>query len=111
MTTVKVERNGHWYDVDIAGHSGFGARGSDIVCAACSVLTCTLEAAILEKEALGAVAEFITLAEEPGRRAFRFRSSEWAWSEVETIVKTILTGFQMLHAEYPRHVRLLEGVG
>lgn len=111
MTTAKFTRLGAWYDVEVSGHSGFAPRGTDIVCAACSVLTCTLLAAVTDKEATGAIAELVTLAEEPGKRAFRFRASEWAWSEIDTIVNTILTGFRMLHAEYPEHVRLLEGVG
>lgn len=42
MTVVRVSASGDWFQLTVDGHAGFSAKGTDIVCAAISILVQTL---------------------------------------------------------------------
>lgn len=101
MTTATFKRAGETWSIDISGHAGYSAGGPDIVCSACSVLTCTLMQSIKELEDKGAIWELVE-AEHSGDVKLSFEATR---SEVHTVVHTIMTGFWLLEHTYPKHVK------
>lgn len=92
---IRIYRDG--YKLDIEGHAGYGAYGSDIVCAAASILFFTLLRELqrrdIEVTAKTDEVREITATVNP---AFSF--------DTDIVYETICTGFMMLSEEYPEHV-------
>lgn len=110
MTTAVFTNHDNDYSINITGHAGYNSTGSDIVCAACSVLTCTLMQCALSEEANGNLKELCT-AEYSGDVQLRFTPSDHALERIAAMVDTIINGFAMLAHEYPQNVRLSVGTG
>lgn len=87
--------------VEITGHAGFAPAGSDIVCAAVSMLALTLAEAVRQTPGSGAQA-----ALRPGRCMIRLRPEGAACRDVQVLLRAFAAGMRLLQAQYPAHVRL-----
>lgn len=101
MTIATFKRTGDTWSIDICGHAGYNRGGPDIVCSACSVLTCTLMQCIRELEEKGAVRGLVE-AEHSGDVKLSFEATR---TEPHTVVHTIMAGFFLLKQTYPEHVK------
>ena len=107
MTTVQIRRNENGISgIRVSGHSGYASSGSDIVCAAASVLitTCAnaLETAagltpVLKVEKRTAVID-VSLPE---------NLSPAQMHDGQIVFQTILQGFSDIAAEYPRYLQIV----
>ena len=88
----------------VRGHAGFSRYGSDIVCAAASMLAFTLAAA-MEEAGLQRTPE-IESACGSFRIAVRPREGERA--RVEAVFAAIGAGYRLLAARYPEYVRVMD---
>ncbi|MBP3658684.1 MAG: ribosomal-processing cysteine protease Prp [Oscillospiraceae bacterium] len=88
----------------VRGHAGFSRYGSDIVCAAASMLAFTLAAA-MEEAGLQRAPE-IESACGSFRIAVRPREGERA--RVEAVFAAIGAGYRLLAARYPEYVRVMD---
>lgn len=96
MTTIKVAKEGMRTVVSIEGHTQFAKTGKDIVCAATSMLSYTLANNLLaECGAKVDVADGAMVIDVKGFKARR-------------IIKTMLTGYEMLAKSYPKNVRVMK---
>ncbi len=107
MTRVMVERGsgGKIVAFSVEGHTGFAKHGSDIVCAAVSVLAQT--AVLGLTQVLGAAA---SVRQEDGFLACRLLAEMKPEDRrgADLILETMLAGLKDISGQYPRHVVLLE---
>ena len=104
MLTIKLYNDSTTLCLSMAGHAGAGEKGADIVCAAASVLAYTAAAEMLQLhgQALLHTPPVIRLTSGAARvEAENCRQSQAAFS-------VIATGFRLLAAQYPNHVKLEE---
>ncbi len=88
MTTVRYWRDGNLHELRVTGHAGFAKDGGpDIVCAAVSMLACTLLRSARESGDVWM-----------GARAHGVPSEGL---RVEAVVETVLCGYRMLEEAYP----------
>jgi uncharacterized protein YsxB (DUF464 family) len=110
MTNVEVRRNlftSSQYRVRIRGHAGF-EPGKDIVCAAVSILTYTLAQKLTDLQAEQKVVCGISM--ESGNAEFFVWVRCGHEQEFETVLDTIITGFELLAEKYPEHVSIVSSV-
>lgn len=99
MTRVDYEPSS--LSLTVEGHAGAGKRGEDLVCAALSILTATLEAAVLDrKERL-----LPAVGKGPGRVRISCRPEPASRGLCRSIFETVFTGFELLSSCYPEHVQ------
>ena len=106
MLTVKIYEDVQSLCLSMAGHAGVGQKGTDIVCAAASVLAYTAAAEMLQLhgQALLHTPPVIRLISGAARvEAENCRQSQAAFS-------VIATGFRLLAAQYPNNVKLEERI-
>ena len=112
MTTARFEQSGDHFTVVVFGHAGYNTEGPDIVCAACSTLTCTLLQSILALEAEGLLRAFpkdgvrAHFLAGDGDFGLSFWTSVQAREKAETVVQVIISGFALLQEKYPDFVNL-----
>ena len=87
-------------DIQIKGHAGYAPAGSDIVCAAVSILYETL------KRMLRPGLDGTVIEDENGIR-IEINPDLGTWGRVS--LNYFITGIQMLEREYPKHVQLKIG--
>lgn len=104
MTRAFFSEVGGVYCVYIHGHSQHHEDGADIVCAACSMLTCLLNDLLRAAEERGDF-QFINLQIDDDAK-FRAEVSPHpnARERIKTVIDTIARGFEMLAQEYPENV-------
>ena len=109
MTTVtfRTER-GRITGFDAEGHSGYGAEGGDIVCAAVTSAVRLVEATVNDVLGLAAAVKV-----RPEAAAIHFRLPGSLGPTAESACQALLTGLMVylsqLHNEYPEHIEVLEG--
>lgn len=86
-------------DVIITGHANYAPAGSDIVCAAVSVLYETLKGLLKEKA---------TIEEDDGS-ARLILDPDRIGKQEEDYLNFFLSGIQGIEQTYPRHVQLMIG--
>ncbi len=101
MTVATFKLVGDVWHIDISGHAGYNKDGPDIVCSACSVLTCTLVQCLRDLEHKGAVKD-IVLVDHRGDVKLSFGVVK---PEAHAVVHTIMEGFALLDNAYPHYVR------
>ena len=107
MTTVQVRRDENGVcGLKVKGHAGYAEEGSDIVCAAASILITTCI------NALEAVAGIIPQVEENERTALMSVLLPKGLGpeqdhDARIILKTTLQGFSDIAAEYPRYLQII----
>ena len=89
----------------IEGHSGWANAGSDIVCAAVSILGCTCVNAL--ESVCGVIPEITEYNEKKGVLAFELPAITEADNEkAQILMKALKQGLDDLTAEYPQNVTL-----
>ncbi len=89
----------------IEGHSGWASAGSDIVCAAVSILGCTCVNAL--ESVCGVVPEITEYNEKKGVLAFELPDMTEAENEkAQILMGALRQGLDDLTAEYPQNVTL-----
>lgn len=86
-------------DVIITGHANYAPAGSDIVCAAVSVLYETLKGLLKEKATI----------EEADGSARLILKTDQIGDEEECYLNFFLSGIQGIEKAYPKHVQLIIG--
>lgn len=100
MTHVDIRHDdANWY-VSIDGHAGYAPAGQDIVCAAVSMLTCTLSQWIEDSVLLA------RRRQESGDGWFEAEIVARDIPRVESAMSVFLTGFRLLAKQYPQHVKM-----
>ena len=105
MTTAEFRQVGERFDAKVTGHAGYNRNGPDIVCSACSMLSCTLLQCMMEEEAAGGLSEFHQSARDASVYLLAAAQPS-AQARVEATFHTIISGFALLARDYPEHVRL-----
>lgn len=104
MTTITCRvTGGRWY-LDIEGHAGYGPAGRDIVCAAVSALTYTLAQCLANEKQRGTLREQSARFTDGGVYLMWY-PSEGGEKRMRAVWETVNTGFSMLAAKYPGHVK------
>ena len=88
----------------VRGHAGFSRYGSDIVCAAASMLAFTLAAA-MEEAGLQRAPEIESAC---GNFRIAVRPREGERARVEAVFAAIGAGYRLLAARYPEYVRVMD---
>ena len=87
----------------IEGHSGWASAGSDIVCAAVSILGCTCVNAL--ESVCGVIPEITEYNEKNGVLAFELPEMTEAENEkAQILMGALRQGLEDLTAEYPQNV-------
>ena len=99
MTQVSVSKRCGTYTVRLDGHAGYAAAGQDVVCAGISTLAFTLIRALedmkihVDKRVMDQAAGTIEVSFPAGKRT-------------EPVLSTILSGFEMMRQQYPKHIQI-----
>ena len=108
MTTITFLSEGSRITgFDAAGHSGYAAAGSDIVCAAVTsairLVECTLN------EVMGLAAS-VNASEKTAKLSLRLPGglSAPAESACQSLLTGLMVYFSELHEEYPEHIEVME---
>lgn len=105
MTTVTLVcgKDGAFRSCEATGHAGFAAKGSDIVCAAVTILLRTAA------DVLSGMDGVVVRANTAGRGELAFTVVRAAAEKTERLVCTVdflERGLRSLQSEYPQFVRL-----
>lgn len=105
MTTVTLVcgKDGAFRSCEAAGHAGFAAKGSDIVCAAVTILLRTAA------DVLSGMDGVVVRTDTAGRGELAFAVVRAAAEKTERLVCTadfLERGLRSLQSEYPQFVRL-----
>ena len=103
MTVVRIKWTGDPLEVSVSGHAGYGPKGSDIVCAAVSMLSQSLAAALEQAEKDGLLGCFHYQAEDGGVEIQAAIHSHGR-KIVDGMVRVTIAGFRLLEERYPGHV-------
>ena len=109
MITVKYgqDSNGIWMKID--GHAGKAPRGKDLVCAAASALTMTLDQALEDRQDL--IFEDYEHMVQPGSAYFAVTPTVAGWDIIYHVFDTIFGGFRVLCACEPKFVQIFRAEG
>ncbi len=96
MTTINHRADKHNIKISIDGHAEYGPAGNDIVCASVSILATTLIQELLNNT---------------NNIKYKMKSGEVEVVVENTnitrqIVKTIITGFELLQDQYPKNIKI-----
>ena len=93
--------------IEITGHAGFAPSGQDIVCAAVSILTMTLENMVFDHaESLRPM-----IYRRDGDCRISCNPGKGNAKTCNTIYETIYGGFELLALHYPKHVQVKKTKG
>lgn len=107
MTSVTVQRDDKGVcGLRVSGHAGYDRAGSDIVCAAASVLITTCANAL---ESVAGVQANVVCREHPALIEIALPDGlcPQAEHDARIILQTTLCGFEDVAAQYPRYLRIL----
>lgn len=105
MTTIKlVKRDGHIFEVEAKGHTGYAEQGQDIVCAAVSAL---VQGALLGLIEVARADVKKTIKE--GYLRFIVRDTDGAARQsADVILETMRLAVKDIKAAYPSHIKMEE---
>lgn len=99
MTKIEIKDQNGLFDMCVEGHSGYAPAGTDIVCAGISTLTFTFF------ERVKNLPQICGLSYKTGDGRFHLTFRHPLKDmELEAIISTIVTGYQMFSEEYPENV-------
>ena len=107
MTTVQVRRDEQGVcGLTVKGHAGYTKSGSDIVCAAASVLITTCANAL---QSVAEITPLLNVSEKPAIIAVDLPEglSPEQSRDSRIILKTVLQGFKDVAAQYPRYLQII----
>ena len=104
IRTVFFREGKRYLGFQASGHSGYAEHGSDIVCAAVSVLSCTC---VNSLESVCGVVPVIT-ANEDGLLAFTLPDTpdERQAHDAQVLMAALHQGIADIAGQYPQHVKL-----
>ncbi len=90
----------------VSGHAGYAESGSDIVCAAASILITTCVNAL---ESVAGLKPIVRQEESPAMIEVKLPSalSPVQEHDARVILETVLQGFSDIAAQYPRYLQIL----
>lgn len=97
-----------YYDktlLTIEGHSGYGTRGKDVVCAGISTLVGAFVNCILDEESNGRLKLHRNIIRD-GYICFEIEKFSFSKERIEGIMDAFLTGFVMLAESYPDYITM-----
>lgn len=103
MLTITFYAGSRGQRMTLSGHAGAAPRGKDLVCAAASILACTLGQTALQLHREGQLKTPPRVQLAPG--CARIETFE-ACPAAETAFFTVRTGCGLLAGSYPKYVRL-----
>lgn len=103
MLMIKFYVNQKGQKMTLTGHAGAAPRGKDLVCAAASMLACTLAQTVLQLHREGTLGTMPKVLLTPGCAHIEVMEGCKA---AETAFFTIRTGCSLLAGRYPKYVRL-----
>ena len=106
MLTIKLYTGEKVLGLSMAGHAGAGKKGSDIVCAAASMLACTAGESARQLYRQGALAQDPAVCLAPGYARVELRPDPCCPQGAEQLFSVLSTGFSLLAAQYPNYVKL-----
>ncbi len=109
MTTLTVSRNAEGVaGIRLKGHADYAEAGSDIVCAAISVLATTCANAL---ETVAGVEPETHQDERKAETSIMLPPgiSGARLHDAQTVLQTALQGFQDIAAQYPKHLKIING--
>lgn len=92
--------------ITIEGHSGYGVKGEDIVCAGVSAIVCTLVNCMCDEEAADRVRLLRKIVRD-GYVCLEIEHFDFAKERTKSIVEACLYGLSILEEEYPQYVRFV----
>ena len=107
MTTVQVRRDeSGMCGLTVKGHAGYARSGSDIVCAAASVLITTCANAL---QSVADVSPVLEIKEQPAVIAVDLPDGLPTAKDHDAriILETTLQGFKDVAAQYPRYLQII----
>ena len=107
MTTVQIRRDDQGVcGLTVKGHAGYAKSGSDIVCAAASVLITTCANAL---QSVASVTPLLKVTEKPALIAVDLPEglSLEQSHDARIILETVLQGFKDVAAQYPRYLQII----
>lgn len=107
MTHISCGQVGEGFFIDAAGHSGFGERGKDVVCAGISTLIFTVYYYLRRMRDEGYIAH-LEKREADGFVSISARCAEGGQKLTEAAYRMALTGFEILAENYPQYVTLIK---
>ena len=108
MIEITYHRGRH--GLTVTGHAGLGVKGADPLCAAVSALTYTAGANLAELAGQGN-AQGLSMKFLPGYAKVGCQPEKGMEQVATLMLDTVVTGFQLLQAQWPEHIklRLVEG--
>lgn len=106
MTTVHLTGDGRGVTaIRVSGHAGYADSGSDIVCAAASVLITTCANAL---ESVAGICPLVGQTQEPAMIEVSLPKglSPDQDHDARLIVSAIAQGFRDIAAQYPKHLQI-----
>ncbi len=101
--TLWLDKRGSLCGIDASGHSGFAAKGNDIICSAASVLLRTVSRTLEIEPSV----ELVGNIEDQGELHLRFELLEESKREwLGGVSSFIVLGLKDLEAEYPSFCRI-----
>ena len=104
MLSVKIHTDKDDLCLSMAGHAGAGKKGTDIVCAAASILAYTAAAEMLRLHREGILHTPPVIRLTPGAAWVEAKNCR----EAAVAFSALATGFRLLAVKYPNHVKLEE---
>jgi uncharacterized protein YsxB (DUF464 family) len=107
MVSVRLamDRDSHYSGFVCSGHAAYAKRGADIVCAAISILTQTIMAAL--EEILQIPLE-VEADESSGYLKCTWVNQPDQLERIQLLIKTLVLGLTAIQTEYPNHISLGE---
>lgn len=103
MTEISFNLYDSTYIFECKGHTGYSARGSDILCSAVSVLCYTLKDLLEDMEAAGRIYRLICDFHD-GMAIIEFSPASEKDISLLEAVEALLRGFRILGEGYPEYI-------
>lgn len=109
MTTLRISGQGKQITrLSLSGHAGYAQSGSDIVCAAISVLTSTCINAL---ETVARVAPIVAQDERSAEITVELPHGldKQQQHDAQVVLQTVVQGFSDISMEYPKYLKMIDG--
>lgn len=107
MTTVQVRRNEHGVSgITVSGHAGYAESGSDIVCAAASVLITTCANAL---ESVAGISPIVCTKQRSALIAVDLPNglTDEKLHDARIVFETVFQGLRDIAAQYPEYLQII----
>jgi uncharacterized protein YsxB (DUF464 family) len=105
LVKLAVDRQKQYSGFVCSGHAAYAEHGADIVCAAISILTQTIMAALEEILQLPLEVE---ADESTGYLKCTWVNQPDQLDRIQLLIKTLILGLELIQTEYPKHIVLLK---